>query len=141
MNSFWLDSDVLIWAKDNIAPFGYAAFSGFWELIGRNMASGLVKITKRNFHEITEGRNKEDDLAKWLKLRFGAMGRASRPFNASTSRVRWVSLVDATFIPSLALQASWVMSKLSSGRRREKKPRTCSPTLSIGPLEPLLRLR
>lgn len=69
--SYWLDSDVLVFAKDNIAPLGYTEFAGFWELITRNMESGIIKITKRNFQEITEGRATEDDLAKWLKLRKG----------------------------------------------------------------------
>lgn len=68
--SYWLDSDVLVYAKDNIAPIGYAEF-GFWEMIERNMESGIIKITKRNFREITEGREREDELAKWLKLRKG----------------------------------------------------------------------
>lgn len=70
--SYWLDSDVLVFAKDNIAPIGYKEFAGFWELIERNMESGIIRITKRNFQEITEGREKEDDLAKWLKSRKGA---------------------------------------------------------------------
>jgi hypothetical protein len=68
LRSYWLDSDVLVFAKDYIAPFGYTEFSGFWSLIERNIASGVIKITKRNFQEITEGRETEDDLAKWLKL-------------------------------------------------------------------------
>jgi hypothetical protein len=70
--SYWLDSDVLVFAKDNIAPIGYADFAGFWGLIERNMEAGIIRITKRNFQEITEGRDKEDDLAKWLRLRRGA---------------------------------------------------------------------
>jgi hypothetical protein len=70
--SYWLDSDVLVFAKDNIAPIGYTEFAGFWELISRNMESGIIKITKRNFQEITEGRDTLDDLAKWLKPRKGA---------------------------------------------------------------------
>jgi len=70
LNSYWLDSDVLVFAKDNIAPLGYEEF-GFWKLIERNIESGVVKITKRNYQEITEGRKKEDELAKWLKIRKG----------------------------------------------------------------------
>lgn len=69
--SYWLDSDVLVYAKDNVAPFGYTEFAGFWELLARNMESGIIKITKFNFREVTEGRPTEDDLAKWLKLRKG----------------------------------------------------------------------
>ena len=69
--SYWLDSDVLIFAKDTIAPIGYAEFAGFWEMIERNMEAGIIKITKRNFREITENRDREDDLAKWLKVRKG----------------------------------------------------------------------
>lgn len=69
--SYWLDSDVLVFAKDTIAPIGYREFAGFWEMIERNMESGIVRITKRNFQEITEGRDTEDDLAKWLKPRRG----------------------------------------------------------------------
>lgn len=69
--SYWLDSDVLVFAKDTIAPIGYAEFAGFWDLIERNMELGTVKITKRNFREITEGREKEDELAKWLRVRKG----------------------------------------------------------------------
>jgi len=70
--SYWLDSDVLVFAKDNIAPIGYKEFAGFWDLIERNMEAGIIRITKRNFQEITEGRDAEDDLAKWLKPRKGA---------------------------------------------------------------------
>lgn len=69
--SYWLDSDVLVYAKDNVAPFGYTDFSGFWILIERNIASGNIKITKRNYKEIVEGRDVEDDLAKWLRRRKG----------------------------------------------------------------------
>lgn len=69
--SYWLDSDVLVYAKDNVAPLGYTEFSGFWILIERNIASGNIKITKRNYQEIVEGRDAEDDLAKWLKHRKG----------------------------------------------------------------------
>lgn len=69
--SYWLDSDVLVFAKDNIAPFGYTDFSGFWNLIERNIESGNIKITKRNFQEIVEGRATEDELAQWLKRRKG----------------------------------------------------------------------
>ena len=71
MNSYWLDSDVLVFAKDNIAPFGYEEFRGFWTLIERNIESGVVKITKRNYQEVTEGRETEDQLAKWLKIHKG----------------------------------------------------------------------
>jgi hypothetical protein len=69
--SYWLDSDVLVFAKDTIAPIGYREFAGFWGLIEQNMESGIIRITKRNFQEITEGRDTEDDLAKWLKPRKG----------------------------------------------------------------------
>jgi hypothetical protein len=41
--SYWLDSDVLVFAKDTIAPLGYVEYAGFWELIARNMESGLSK--------------------------------------------------------------------------------------------------
>lgn len=68
--SYWLDSDVLVYAKDNIAPIGYAEF-GFWEMIERNMESGIIKITRFNFREITENREKDDELAKWLRIRKG----------------------------------------------------------------------
>ena len=68
MSSYWLDSDVLVFAKENIAPFGYTEYAGFWSLIERNMASGTIKITKRNFQEITEGRKADDELANWLRL-------------------------------------------------------------------------
>ena len=68
MSSYWLDSDVLVFAKDTIAPLGYAEFSGFWSLIEKNIASGVIKITKRNFKEITEGRKGDDELGTWLRL-------------------------------------------------------------------------
>jgi len=68
LSSYWLDSDVLVFAKDTIAPFGYAEFSGFWSLIEKNIASGAIKITKRNYKEITEGRLGDDELGTWLKL-------------------------------------------------------------------------
>ena len=68
MSSYWLDSDVLVFAKDYIAPFGYTEYAGFWSVIERNITSGAIKITKRNFQEITEGRKADDDLAKWLRL-------------------------------------------------------------------------
>jgi len=69
--SYWLDSDVLVFAKDTIAPMGYADYAGFWALIERNMESGIIKITKMNFREIAEGRNREDELARWLRVRKG----------------------------------------------------------------------
>ena len=67
MNSYWLDSDVLVYAKDNVAPFGYNEFSGFCKLIERNIDNGTVKIAKRNHQEITQNRDNDDALAVWLK--------------------------------------------------------------------------
>jgi len=68
LSSYWLDSDALVFAKDHIAPFGIVEVAGFWALMERNIASGVIKITKRNFIEITEGRDADDELAIWLKL-------------------------------------------------------------------------
>jgi hypothetical protein len=68
VSSYWLDSDVLVFAKDTIAPIGYAEYAGFWSLIEKNIASGVIKITKRNYKEITEGRKGDDELGTWLKL-------------------------------------------------------------------------
>jgi hypothetical protein len=68
VSSYWLDSDVLVFAKDTIAPMGYAEYAGFWSLIEKNIASGVIKITKRNYKEITEGRKGDDELGTWLKL-------------------------------------------------------------------------
>jgi Domain of unknown function (DUF4411) len=67
LNSYWLDSDVLVFAKDNVAPFGFEEYAGFWKLIERNIENGTVKITKRNHQEITENRDTDDELAIWLK--------------------------------------------------------------------------
>ncbi len=68
MNSFWLDSDVLVYAKDEFAPLGYEEFIGFWLLLERKMSAGVIKITRANYKEITENRATDDELANWLKL-------------------------------------------------------------------------
>lgn len=59
-----------MYAKDHVAPLGYEEF-GFWRMIERNIDSGVVKITKRNYQEIVENRETEDELAKWLRIRKG----------------------------------------------------------------------
>lgn len=91
MSSYWLDSDVLVFAKDNIAPFGYAELSGFWLLMERNIASDVIKITRRNFKEITEGRKTEDELAKWLRRQLakcpGACVAPSKSVQAFASKI------------------------------------------------------
>jgi hypothetical protein len=71
MNGYWLDSDVLVFAKDQLAPIGYPAYSGFWTVMDASIKNGVVRITKRNYQEIVEGRDREDELARWLRLRRG----------------------------------------------------------------------
>lgn len=68
MSSYWLDSDVLIFAKDNFAPFGVPSV-GFWNMLAPNIEKGVIKITRRNYKEMTEGRDKNDELAIWLRMR------------------------------------------------------------------------
>lgn len=68
MSGYWLDSDVLIYAKDNFAPFGVQQVS-FWNMLAPNIDRGVVKITRRNYREMTEGRDKIDELALWLRTR------------------------------------------------------------------------
>jgi hypothetical protein len=66
--SYWLDSDVLIFAKDNFAPFGVAQVS-FWKMLAPHIDKGTVRVTRMNYREMTEGRDKDDQLAIWLRTR------------------------------------------------------------------------
>jgi hypothetical protein len=68
MIEFWLDSDVLIWSKDNAYRLNAPHAKHFWQLLERGLEEGLIKITRRNFVEMTEGRDKiTDELAIWLQ--------------------------------------------------------------------------
>jgi hypothetical protein len=91
LNSYWLDSDVLVYAKDEIAPIGYAEYAGFWSLLERNMAAGVIKITRGNYREITENRESDDELASWLKLQlrkdFGVCVAPSKEVQAFVRKI------------------------------------------------------
>jgi hypothetical protein len=69
MKVCWLDSDVLIWSKDNAFRFNAPHAKDFWSVLERGIDDGLVRITRRNFWEMTNGRNKKDELAIWLQTR------------------------------------------------------------------------
>ena len=79
MREYWLDSDVLIWSKNNAYRLNAPHAKHFWHLLERGLEEGLIKITRRNFLEIMKGRDKKgkkkgerdeekpDELAIWLQ--------------------------------------------------------------------------
>jgi hypothetical protein len=71
---FWVDSDVLIWSKDNAYRFDAPHSEAFWNTIKAAIQNETIKMTKRNYEELTEGRKgkkkPDDQLMKWLTLHY-----------------------------------------------------------------------
>jgi hypothetical protein len=91
VSSYWIDTDTLVWAKNNAYPLNSKIGAEFWSLIEDGIESGLIKMPRRVFKEITEGRDAKDDLALWLTRR-NNLGTPS-----SKSEQDFVSLI-ATYL-------------------------------------------
>jgi predicted nucleic acid-binding protein len=63
---YWLDSNVLITAKDG--AFRFSVAPGFWSALDRFGRLGQIQITKLVYEELVHD-EPTDDLAKWLKAR------------------------------------------------------------------------
>jgi hypothetical protein len=69
VSSYWLDTDILVWAKNSPYPFDSRVGAEFWKLMEEGFKSGRVKMSNRVYKEITEGREEKDQLASWLSIR------------------------------------------------------------------------
>ena len=67
MKEFWIDSDVLIWSKNNAYRFFAPHSAQFWYLLARGFQEGVTRLTRRNFKEIMEGRDPKDPLVPWMQ--------------------------------------------------------------------------
>lgn len=61
---YWIDSGVLIQAKNG--HYAFELVPKFWIFIETELKSGVIRMPKMCFDEITDG---NDDLAKWCKSR------------------------------------------------------------------------
>ena len=61
---YWIDAGVLITAKNK--QYGFDLVPGFWIFIETQLRSGVVRMPKIAFEEITNG---NDELARWCKER------------------------------------------------------------------------
>jgi hypothetical protein len=82
MKEFWIDSDVLIWSKNNAFRFLAPHAAHFWHVLERGFQEGVLKLTRRNFKEMLEGRDQKDLLVKWLQTQ---RERAPKSINVSAS--------------------------------------------------------
>ncbi len=64
----WLDSNVLISAKDG--PFRFNVAPAFWKTLDEKALRGEIRVSKMVYEEIMKY-EPQDDLANWLKNRKG----------------------------------------------------------------------
>lgn len=63
---YWIDSNVLISAKDG--PYRFSINPGFWAALDKHANTGQIRVPKLVYSEIVrDGPN--DELASWLKSR------------------------------------------------------------------------
>ena len=71
--SYWLDTDVLIQAKNK--PYKFDRVPQFWSFVDEKLQTGEVRASSMNYKEWTDG---TDDLSEWCKRR-KANGLAVKP--------------------------------------------------------------
>ena len=64
MVEYWLDSDVLIQAKNG--PYGFDIVPGFWTFIDEMSDLGKVRASSLVYDELVDG---GDELAEWVRSR------------------------------------------------------------------------
>ena len=64
MNEYWLDSDILIQAKNTYYAFDIAPGAIFWAILEKGAASGLIRSPMMVHEEIMRG---GDQLTDWAK--------------------------------------------------------------------------
>jgi hypothetical protein len=69
VSSYWLDADMLIAAHNLHYPLNTRLGEYFWKLIEDGFEDGRVKMARRVFKEVAEGRDRRDELATWLSIR------------------------------------------------------------------------
>lgn len=63
---YWIDSNVLISAKDG--PYRFSINPGFWAALDKHAKGGEIRVSKLVYNEIVQDGPK-DELANWLKSR------------------------------------------------------------------------
>lgn len=69
MSSYWIDTDVLVSAKNGPYPLNTRIAEVFWSTLAGAFDGGTIKMPRRVYREIVEGRADRDDLADWLARR------------------------------------------------------------------------
>jgi hypothetical protein len=69
VSSYWIDTDCLIWAKNNPYPIDSRVGEVFWCMVNNAFEQGILKMNRRVFKEIMAGRDPKDSLRKWLSSR------------------------------------------------------------------------
>lgn len=63
---YWLDSNVLITAKNG--PFRFSFAQAFWDALAEQAIRGRVRASKMVYEEIVKD-DREDEVSRWLKQR------------------------------------------------------------------------
>src|SRR6266705_7147156 len=63
---YWIDTNVLITAKDG--PFRFAVAPAFWAALDAQAMAGRIRVPKMVYDEIVRN-GPDDELARWLKNR------------------------------------------------------------------------
>jgi hypothetical protein len=63
---YWIDSNVLITAKDG--PFRFSIAPVFWKTLDNQAQLGRIRVSKMVYDEIVKD-GPDDELAKWIKSR------------------------------------------------------------------------
>jgi hypothetical protein len=70
VSSYWIDTDTLVWSNNNPYPLKSKVGEPFWTMIEEAIDSGLIKMPRHVFKEITGGKKgAKDDLALWVDER------------------------------------------------------------------------
>jgi hypothetical protein len=68
VSSYWIDTDTLVWSNNNAYPLGSIVGEPFWKMIEDAVGSGLIKMPRHVFKEMTERKKgTKDTLAFWLE--------------------------------------------------------------------------
>jgi hypothetical protein len=139
VSSYWLDTDTLVWAHNNPYPLDSRIGAAFWALMEHGFDSGLIKMCRYVYKEITEGRSEKDRLAQWLSIRERLCLPSTKEIQAFSKTIgnylysgthrydlRWVNRfangADAWLIAYAAVDCGVVVSREASAPE-SKKPK------------------
>jgi uncharacterized protein DUF4411 len=69
LSSYWIDTDILVSAKNGPFPLNTKVAEVFWSVLAGAFDNGTIKMPRRVYKEIVEARDERDELAEWLSNR------------------------------------------------------------------------